>query len=238
MWCRSIQTSSRLSRSTGSAAAALLLALAASGVLLTMSACNIVAPAAYVLEGPPKKPARYLIPSGKVVVVVDDPDNRLSRVVLRTRIGDMIADTLIKEEVVPSAISTKDAVAWVRKHDRPGSMSSLEEVGKAVGADIVIGVKMIAFNLSVDGVQPKPLAVAEVRGVDLRNGTVLFPEGAGWEPVETTMKEVQPELYRTSVGRREIEDSTADSLAEQIAWLFYEHEIVPLGKGVRGQARR
>ncbi len=202
------------------------------------SGCNIVGPAAYFIEGPPKAPAKYNVPPGKIVVLVDDEDSRVSRVALRTKIGDQIAETLVSEGVATGAISTKDAVAWVRKHDKPGSRASLEEVGKAVGADVVIGIKMLDFKLSVDGVQPKPLAMAEVRGIDVRTNAVLFPEGAGWEPVETTMREVQPELYRTSVGRREIEDSVAVALAEKIAWLFYEHEIVPIGKGVRGQARR
>ncbi len=205
---------------------------------LGATACNIVGPAAYFIEGPPKAPAKYQVPPGKIVVLVDDEDSRVSRVALRTKIGDQISETLVAEGIATGAISTKDAVAWVRKHDKPGSRASLEEVGKAVGADVVIGIKMLDFRLSVDGVQPKPLAMAEVRGIDVRTNSVLFPEGTDWEPVETTMREVQPELYRTSVGRREIEDSVADALAEKIAWLFYEHEIVPIGKGVRGQARR
>lgn len=209
-------------------------------------------PGMYFLEGPPKAPARCVLPEGKLVVFVDDRDNKLSRVAMRAAIGDAVAETLIDAEAVTSAVSAKDAIAWVRKFDRydiedtsatttpdgaPTTRKSLQAIGRAVGADIVISIKVISFSLSVDGVTPRPHVVAEVKAIDAKAGVRLFPS-VGVERVETTIREVSPELYRTSVGRRQIEDEAAAALAEKVAWLFCEHELIPLGQGVRGQDRR
>ncbi len=78
----------------------------------------------------------------------------------------------------------------------------------------------------------------EVKVVDVGASRRVFPEDGTTEdgfPVNATTREVDNELYKSSSGRRKIEDSLADVLADKVAKTFYKHETKELGAplGVR-----
>jgi hypothetical protein len=202
--------------------------------LLVAAACNIVTPVAYMIEGPVSDDAQYTLPDRKVVVFVDDRKNVLSRTQLRTTIGDKVAGDLLAKKLVPDAIASREAVAVARREESAGKPLSTAEIGEKVGADVVIYVRMLTFELSEPGGNPRPNATALVRVIDAANRTRLFPsdaEAPGAE-VRSTMNEVSMDLYNSMTGRRSIEDQLATNLGDRIGKVFYSHERNELGKGM------
>ncbi|MSR17772.1 MAG: hypothetical protein EXS00_01155 [Phycisphaerales bacterium] len=203
---------------------------------LVVGGCNIVVPAAYMLEGPPKLPALYELPERKVVIFVDDRDNSISRLALRAQIGDQAGKLLLENKLVPEVIESRSALNFARRSDKPGKPVSLEAIGKAMGADVLIYVDMRGFALSYDGSTPKPMAAARVRVIDVSNRERLFPSSGDGSVISTSeTRPVSPDLYNSTTGRRAIEEGLAMELGETIAEVFYDHERRELGRemGVR-----
>lgn len=209
------------------------------GLLLVVAAlvavgCNIIVPAAYIIEGPPANDAQYTLPDRKVVVFVDDRKNLLSRTQLRTVIGDKVASDLLAEELVPEAIASRDALSVARRDESAGKSLSTAEIGEKVGAEVVIYVRIMSFNLTEPGGNPVPNAMARVRVIDATNRQRLFPtdvQDPGVE-VNSDMREVSLDLYNSTTGKRSVEEQLATNLGDRIGKLFYKHEKKELGKGV------
>ncbi len=208
--------------------------LLTAGTLTAAVACNIITPAAYIIEGPASDDAQYTLPDRKVVIFVDDRKSVLSRTQLRTTIGDKVAADLLAKKLVPEAVASRDAVAVARREESAGKQLSTAEIGEKVGAEVVIHVRMVSFELSEPGGNPRPNAVALVKVIDATNRARLFPadpEAPGAE-VRSTMNEVGMDLYNSTTGRRSIEDLLAANLGDRIGKLFYKHERNELGKGM------
>ncbi|MBX3356092.1 MAG: hypothetical protein KF724_10410 [Phycisphaeraceae bacterium] len=201
----------------------------------SLSGCNIIVPAAYILEGPPTVDAEFTLPDRRTVVFVDDTRNMLPRTALRTRLGDRTATLLLENGLITQAIASSEAIQVVRRFDSESKRISMAQVGEELGAETVIHVKVTSFMLSPDGETPRPLAEAEVRVIDVAGGRRLYPTGDSHRPVVAQLREQPLENYRSSVGRRDMEDQLADQLGRSVAVLFYRHQKKELGErlGVR-----
>lgn len=213
--------------------AALLLAGAA---LLAASGCNMAVPALYVIDGPGKKPAVYKLPvDKKVVVYVDDRRNVVSRLQLRAAMADNIGTQLKALELVGDVVSGRELIGYVRRVETPSKRVSIEEMGQAVGADLVVYVEMDGFALSPDGATPKPVGSAFVKVIDVKARERLFPppggDPMGW-PVSAEVQNMTPDMFRTSAQRRRAEDLLEKKLADEVTRLFYDHEPKGFGGGV------
>lgn len=213
----------------GARPAALTALLAA---LVIAAGCNIIVPVAYLIEGPASNDAVFTLPGEKrTVVFVDDTRNDLPRTSLRTIIGDTVVTTLLDRSLVTQAIDSTDAMQVARRRDTDSKRLSIAEIGEEVGAEIVIYVKIDAFALTPDGVVPRPVGAAQVKVLDIGAGVRLFPEGGASEgfPVQTQLTEQDLDLYKSSAGRRQLEDALAKEMGRDIAKLFYKHEKKELG---------
>lgn len=203
---------------------------------LVPPACNIATPALYVLQGPGKNPAEFTLPKDrKTVVFVDDRRNILSRLQLRSMLADDIGQGIKSRELVTEIVSGRELIAFARRVETSTKRVSIEELGRAVGADVVIYVEMESFMLSPDGATPKPTATARVKVVDVEAKQRLFPpDGAdpAGVPVSAEFEAMGNEAYRTSAARRALEDTLEKRLADRIVKLFYEYERVDFGAGV------
>jgi hypothetical protein len=213
-----------------------ILALAASVALLVAQGCNMAVPALYVVQGPPKRPAMYTLPADKkVVVFVDDRQNVIARLQLRAMLGDDVSNELRRLKLVNDVVSGRELIAYVRRVETSAKRVSIEELGEAVQADIVVYVEMESFALSPDGATPKPVSSAYVKVVDVKAKERLFPPTGGdpkGQPVSGELDEQMPDAFRTSAQRRRMEDLLAKKLADSIAKLFYEYEPKNFGEGV------
>ena len=196
--------------------------------VLLVAGCNYLLPANYIIEGPPKAPAAFELPSKRTVVIVDDKINRMPRVALRVGIGDSVGTHLLENNVVPETITTRDAVALIRRMDTASKPVSIQRICESLGAEQVVYVEIDDFNLSGGREEGGPEAVALVKVLDITNGSRLWPT-AGSEAVQSSLQDINPSLIATSAGRREVEDKLAEKLGEDIAKLFYAHERRELG---------
>ncbi len=196
--------------------------------VLLAAGCNYLLPASYIIEGPPKAPAAFELPSKRTVVIVDDKINRMPRVALRVGIGDSVGTHLLENNVVPETITTRDAVALIRRMDTASKPVSIQRICESLGAEQVVYVEIDEFNLSGGRDEGGPEAVALIKVLDITNGSRLWPT-AGSEAVQSSLQDINPSLIATSAGRREVEDKLAEKLGEDIAKLFYAHERRELG---------
>ena len=205
-------------------------------VLAGPFACNIITPALYVAEGPGKKEAEFTLPEDKkLVVFVDDRRNVISRLQLRSQLADDIGQQLKTLELVEEVVSGRELIAYVRRVESPNRRVSIEELGNAVDADIVLYVEMDTFALTPDGATPKPTAAVRVKVIDVKEKRRVFPPDGGDPlgfPVSVDMNALGNDAYRTSANRRRLEDMLEKRLADQVTKLFYKHERLNFGQGV------
>ena len=204
---------------------------------MSVTSCNYLVPAAYMIDGPPSIDAQYTLPDQKTVVFVDDRSNILSRTQLRAVIGDKVATDLMSKGLVSETIASRDALSIARKDETVKKPMPISEIGQRAGAETIIYVKIQEFALSEPGGLSRPSALASVKVIDVTGRSRLYPppsELTG-QLVTTNMREVGTDLYQSTAGRRQIEDSLAAEIGAEVAKLFYKHEVTELGKnlGVR-----
>lgn len=199
---------------------------------LLLPGCNIVGPAAYLVEGPPKVDAQHQLADLPTVVFIDDRRNLVNPVSLRRVIADRASQDLMAKEALSKTISPQDAMNIVRQKETTSQVLSIEEIGEAIGAQQVIYVEVVQFQDSPDGVTPRPVAACRVKVIDVASRQRVFPPVDSDDParlVQVMTREVDPEVYRTRSGRLKIFEGLAEATGREIAKLFYKHEAVELG---------
>lgn len=199
---------------------------------LFSSGCNIVAPVAAIAMGPPKIEAVYTLQDVPTVVFVDDRSDLVNPMSLRRTIADVASQQLMVGQVVTATISPNDAMLIAARSDRASNLMSVEDIGRAVGAQQVIVVKMTKFQDTPDGYTPRPLAIANVKVIDLNRHTV-WPENPaeGWA-VNVSGAPVDPSLYASRSTRLKIYESLAAQLGAEVGRLFFKHDYKELGERV------
>jgi hypothetical protein len=209
--------------------ALMLLALA-----LVIAGCNIAGPVAYFVGGPPSVNAEYKLPDRPTVVYVDDRANTIgtNAPAIRRAIAEKVSEDLMVKKLVTTTISPRDAMGVVATSDRHGELMPIDAIGRAVGAEQIIYVQMLSFSGTSDGATPRPTAVCRVRVIDVVERKRLFPPPDSQEAsrlLEVNTREVDPAMLRSAASRLKVYQALADETGEQIAKLFYKHEIKELG---------
>lgn len=200
--------------------------------MATLSGCNIVGPAAYIISGPPKVDARHTLSDVPTVVYIDDRSNVVNPISLRRVIGDRASEVLMAKEALTQTISPQDAMSLAAKRERNSDILSMEEIGKMVGAKQVIYVEMTHFQHSPDGFVPRPYAACRVRVIDVENRMRVFPGPESPDnsfAIQAMTREVDPEAFRNNATRLAAYEGLANLLGDEIAKLFYKHEAKELG---------
>ena len=213
---------------------------AAVAVAAILGACNILQPAAYLAFGRTKVPALYELEDRATVVFVDDRNNAIpiNSTRVRRAVAEGVTEQLMTRELVTVTVSPRDAMALSRNRDREGDLMSMGALGEAVGAEQLIYVEMLSYRGSPDNVTARPVAACRVKIIDVVNKSRLFPPpGAekAWQDVIVTGDTVNPELYRSSAGRREIEQMLASGIADRVTKMFYKHVPNELGSKLTPQ---
>jgi len=213
------RTQSDFSRHRVAVGLCVLLATAA------LAGCNIVAPAYYVLKGPPKTAAVFDLDENRpTVVFVDDRASVLPRRSLREQIGQEAESTLLERKIIKKdqMISTLSALRTAAG-ERYGDAMSIGEIGNAIGAEVVIYITMDTFTISRDGVSLSPLVEARVKVIDVASQSRLFPPSADGFPVRIEPQTGTGQVPTSRAGRNSTENALARSLGVEVAQLFYKH---------------
>ncbi len=183
--------------------------------------------------GDRKVDAVFKPPDRSTVILVDDPEELLTRPDLRSRIAGRIGDAFEEYDAVSQVVSPAELTRLRSEHDEFDTWP-IDRVGRQLGAAQVLYVLVQRFDLVEEGVIYRPVAEVRVKLIDAATGERLFPAAspAGY-PVE---------VERAYQGMTEVDEKTdplvARDLAEALAWeiarLFFEHEPAPVGSRLPG----
>lgn len=203
------------------------------------SGCNVASTVAYITTPNPVLEAKYQLEDESTVIFIDDRRSRISPVRLRRTIGDVASEDLLKEELVTDVISPRDATAAARQLDRGPKPAGIGSVGKMVGADQVIYVEVLDFRLSRDGFSPDPYVACRVRVIDVAERKRQFPdvEEAPSYLLEVTLPRATAQSVGDARFRQKLGEQLATETGNQIARLFYDHEVPAIGAKLLYQDR-
>ena len=200
----------------------ILLALTLAG---SLCGCNIAAPAYFIIAGPPEREASFTLPSERATVVfVDDRTNIAPRRSLRNMAARTATETLLDKGKLKDAIDPNPAYR-VASSDELASPKSIEEIGSALGAEVVIYALIDEFNLSGNSNASGPVATVRVKVLDLTNRQRLFPGSASGFPMSVALPKPPSFGLTGRSAQVELENALAQKLGLGIAQLFYEHEL-------------
>lgn len=191
-----------------------------------LSACNVVGPAIFLVEGPPKTPARFILPEKtSVVVFVDDASTPPLSRAMRMAIARAAQDELIKGGAADRVIDTTGAFEAAGA-ELASKRMDLMTIGRAVDADLVIHATIDSFTLSPDGNEFLPTAQFRAKVIDTRKETDarLWPADArGYAAIAQPQKRPKemPES-RGEVDRARAELATLSG--QTLARLFFDSE--------------
>lgn len=199
-------------------------ALACAPALL--AGCNVVAPVAYLVGGPPKVPAKHeLDGKRRTVVFIDDRASVVPRRSLRALIGSEVDSTLIEQKAVKAEnMIASDAALRVAMDERYGDPRSIDGIGEALDAEVVIYVELVAWTMSRDGVSVSPAARLSVKVLDVANDVRLWPGTVGGQMMTVALPTSAGQGPRNRLEQNAQEESLARMTGMQIARLFFAHE--------------
>lgn len=181
------------------------------GVLPFLTSCNIVAPIAIIVEGPPKYPAQFTLdPQRPTLVLVDDSLNVLPRLSLKQTMATRTQEILLEQGVLKKVVDC-DAAYAVTARDREGQVLSVVEVAKAVGADVVVSVTIDSFAGTMDGNDMVLQCAFRVRVLDATKET----SPRVWPPADVVEGAGGIAGYRLPTGGKV--ETSSEALAAQIA---------------------
>ena len=192
-----------------------------------LAGCNIVAPVAMAIEGPPRVPAVFeLDPERPTVLFIDDRHNVLPKRSLRTDIARVTERVLLDSELilVGNMIDHRAALRTAAR-ELPDEPLSVVEVGRRIGAEVVIYMTFDDFMITRDRVSVHPLCNANLVIYDTVENVQLFP-GVGVYDVRTSLPtKTTPFRSLSLADRSEVERELAAGVGLRLARLFFEYEL-------------
>lgn len=191
---------------------------------LSAQGCNIVGPLFFLAHGPEKIPQVYeLDPERPTVVFLDDRSGTIAHSQLREAVTNSAEREMLDHKVVKTLIDSRAASTVVLNEPR-GELMSISEVGREVGAAVVVYAVPESFTLSPDGQTFAPTATLRVKILDAEADTRLWPverDGYLLQVVATTRQGAPP---RGQAETRAAELEFATFVGRRIAEMFYSHE--------------
>lgn len=203
-------------------------ALATGAVLLcSMASCNVVAPIAMIIEGPPKDEALFKLDSARpTLILVDDTLNILPRPSFRQVMAKKAQELLLNEGVLKKVIDHGAAYAIISR-DREGQVTSLTEIAHQVGADIVVAVTIDSFGIAGAQNEMEMVCNFRVKVVDATKNTgnrvwppASVPEGA---PAMARYRLPTATKIDTNAAAYAAQNALSEQTGRAIAQVFYTH---------------
>lgn len=226
MTLRTVCTSFILSKRSLPRAFALGLLVA---VAAAASGCGVVVAGMYLVGGGPKVPATYKLDGLRTTVIfVDDRANVAPRRSLRVIMAQQAEEHLMTKGVLePERVISTQAAMRAAQSERPGEPMSIVDLGRAVGAEVVVYVVLDRFSLSRDGVAYEPFVAGRLKVFDAENNSRLFPDSGVGHPFYLNVPTRAQDVPTGTSERLAAEEALARRFGQTIAELFYERERGP-----------
>ncbi|MEO1008160.1 MAG: hypothetical protein AAFX79_06315 [Planctomycetota bacterium] len=203
--------------------ASLALVIAA-GVL---AGCNIVAPAVLLVQGPPKVPREFTLDRGRVTaIMLDDPDSIVPSMAYRRELLATAQRQLASRAKVKDVVDSREVMATLQRDSAEQSMS-IVGIGRAIGAEQIIWVRVERFRLAADTGELRPNSRLRVKVIDVANNERLWPEPDSSGHVLDVTMPVRPDFVPSSGHeQRQALDDLAAYSGRAVSELFYNEERV------------
>lgn len=191
-----------------------------------LAGCNYVAAAAYIIEGPPKVEAAFeLDDKRKTVLLIDDRGSALPRRSLRRVIGEEAEQTLLSGKALQAELTLpSSATLAVMSQEKRDTPRSVVDIGREVGADVIVYVEMTGFTISRDGATSAPMVSALVKVFDVTENKRLWPTGPEGFPLTYAPPMRSANLPASFAERMQQEDVAAKTFGVAVGQLFFQHE--------------
>ena len=189
--------------------------------------CNIVTPIAYAIHGPQKIKPVYTLDEGlKTVVFVDDPSSKITQRRLRYTISKRTTSELLNKRVLVDMLDPR-GILTAASNERFGEEMSISELGKSVGADIVIYAIVTDFSMTPETGSYIPRVSMRVKVVDVAKGKRVWPSDTQGYIVNIQIPQRPGTSPNASASgeRLALEQELAVRAGTGLAQLFYKHEI-------------
>jgi len=202
-----------------------IITLAAAAVLLCLPGCNLLTPVAYAIHGPEKILPVFTLPEeATTVIFVDDPSSKIAQRRLRYAMADTATDQLLEKRVLIDMLEPRGIIATAAKDSHSNRMS-ITELGKSVGADIVIYAVVTEFSLSPETGSYIPQATLRVKVIDVAKGKRIWPESNFGHQMNIRIPQLPGLSPDTNAAQLAIEQKLAIRTGLGLSQLFYKHEI-------------
>lgn len=193
-----------------------------------LASCNYVAPAVFLIEGPPKVYAAYdqLDASRPTTIFIDDRQNKVPKRSLRMTMGQTAERIMMDRGIVLPAnmISSRDATRVAASKDSFNKPVSVVDLGREMGAEVVIWVEIQEWTLSRDGGSLTPTVGATVKIVDAKANQRIWPvDPAGW-PLVIQVPARPQELGSNRAQTERYHEELAAKAGLELARVFYTYE--------------
>jgi hypothetical protein len=207
----------------------LLSSLLLSVTVLCAGGCQVPAALWYRTVGPPPIPARFAPPKDQPLLVLGENVHSGSHALPEADdLARVVYDDLKENKVAPMV----DPAALHDLRDRNAiafSKMSISEVGRQVGARLIIYVNVNELNIEnpPGSEMVKAKLKASVKVIDVATARTLWPENGAGEPYdfESRLQRVTDQSTRSVVNRQVLRDS-----GQQIARWFYDFKPETMGE--------
>ena len=207
----------------------IILGIALACFFALLSSCNIASVVTYITTPDPEQKALFELSNVPTVVFVDDRRNIMHPTRLRRVIAEQITDELLAKKLLTIMISPRDAMRVSSTNDKYNEPLPVDELGKAVGATVVIYIEMVSFGLTSDGQTANPRASCSIRVINTADRTRLFPTDQASFIIPASIQHVSPNRVTSSADARELAEELAVKLADSVTKVFYTHNTGRLG---------
>lgn len=194
-----------------------------------IAGCNIVTPVAFAISGPPRIDAITELPERTTVIFIDDRDSKLPRRSLRGTIGKAAETVILNAKLLtPDQLISTQSALRIAANDTAAAPMSAVDIGRRVGAEVVVFVEMQGWTLSRGGAEVSQAAQASVKLLDCVSNQRIWPDTAEGYELIVQMPKQPTELHGTRADRNKIEEQLATQIGVELAGLFYTHDRNPL----------
>lgn len=192
---------------------------------LTMTACNIVGPAALLIEGPPTTPAMHeLAKEAPTIVFIDDRASRLGRRSLRLVMAEQTTRDLIDRANMTAMISPRAALD-AATGESPSDPTDLSTLTKNAQAQVMVYATIDRFTISGDGISFSPACVMRVKVIDVAaENPRNWPEEFKGHTLVVPFAQSPRALPRSAAELAALEESVAQQAGKALARLFFKWE--------------
>ncbi len=173
-----------------------------------------------------KIPSQYELPQGKLLILIDDPKERVTWPRARTLLGRYIGEELLANDAVKAIISPR-SLAKFRQTDPEFERYAADQIGRKLGAKTVMWIEVRDFVAPVEIEDVSSAAKITLSIKILTTEEEVSPNRVRLWPRLGPGEIIESSLNAIGVNKRKGKNAVAKELARRasvlVGRLFYEH---------------